>query len=167
MSTSETQIQGLDRERLLQAVAIYLERAYPGCEPPEPVKRRIAWEDGVQVPDLLRRAPFERVQNSEDGTTNIYGLRLGNLRYPHMKLQIQAWPNPEGFLLSVNTHDQVLSINPNARDLEAFRALQAENQTLKEQIEQAWDEAGLPTFLRYLRNYISAHTPPDEPTATA
>ena len=37
----------------------------------------------------------------------------------------------------------------------AFRALQAENQRLKEAIEQAWDEAGLPTFLRYLRDYIS------------
>ena len=32
--------------------------------------------------------------------------------------------------------------------------LQAENQRLKEAIEQAWDQAGLPTFLRYLRDYI-------------
>jgi hypothetical protein len=36
----------------------------------------------------------------------------------------------------------------------AFRELQAENQRLKEGIEQAWDDAGLPTFLRYLREYI-------------
>jgi hypothetical protein len=36
----------------------------------------------------------------------------------------------------------------------AFRELQAENQRLKESIEQGWDDAGLPTFLRYLREYI-------------
>ena len=71
-----------------------------------------------------------------------------------MKLQVQPWPNAAGFLLSVNTHDQVLALDPNAPDLEAFRHLQAENQRLKEVIEHAWDEAGLPTVLRYLREYI-------------
>ena len=40
----------------------------------------------------------------------------------------------------------------------AFRELQAENQRLKEVIEQAWDDAGLPTFLRYLREYIEQRT---------
>ena len=60
-------------------------------------------------------------------------------------------------MLSVNTHDQVLALDPNAADCPAFRDLQAENQRLKEAIEQAWDEAGLPTFLRYLRDYIEQH----------
>ena len=32
--------------------------------------------------------------------------------------------------------------------------LQAENQRYKEAIEAAWDRDGLPTFLRYLRDYI-------------
>ena len=58
-------------------------------------------------------------------------------------------------MLSVNTHDQVLALDPNASDMPAFRDLQAENQRLKEVIEQAWDDAGLPTFLRYLREYIA------------
>ena len=30
----------------------------------------------------------------------------------HMKLQVQPWPNAAGFLLSVNTHDQVLGARP-------------------------------------------------------
>jgi hypothetical protein len=75
-----------------------------------------------------------------------------------MKLQIQPWPNQAGFMLSVNTHDQVLAMDPNTSDLPAFRLLQAENQRLKEAIEQAWDDAGLPTFLRYLRDYIGQRT---------
>ena len=88
--------------------------------------------------------------------TPIYALRLGNHRYPHMKLQIQPWPNDAGFMLSVNTHDQVAGVNLSEVDAQAFRDLQAENQRLKEAIEQAWDEAGLPTFLRYLRDYIES-----------
>lgn len=82
-----------------------------------------------------------------------------------MKLQVQPWPNAAGFLLSVNTHDQVLALDPNAADADAFRALQAENQRLKEAIETAWDQAGLPTFLRYLREYIESRTEtPIEPS---
>ena len=63
-------------------------------------------------------------------------------------------------MLSVNTHDQVLAPAPDAPDAEAFRALQAENQRIKETIEAAWDRAGLPTFLRYLRDYLRDHPAP-------
>ena len=97
-------------------------------------------------------------------------LRLGNLRYPHMKLQIQPWPNEAGFMLSVNTHDQVLAIDPASSNAQAFRDLQAENQRLKEAIEAAWDEAGLPTFLSYLRRYIedrAGAAPRGSPTCRA
>ena len=95
-----------------------------------------------------------------------FALRLGNARYPHMKLQVQPWPNAAGFMLSVNTHDQVLSLDPNSSDAAAFRELQGENQRLKEAIEAAWDQAGLPTFLNYLRRYIEDRTgspPPPGP----
>ena len=88
----------------------------------------------------------------------IYALRLGNFRYPHMKMQIQPWSNAAGFMLSANTHDQVAGLDVGAADAQAFRALQAENQRLKEAIEQAWDELGLPTFLRHLREYIQSRS---------
>jgi hypothetical protein len=139
---------------LRRAVALYLDLAYPGAEPPPAVRRRLEWEPNADAEALLNGPPFERVSQSQDPGTAVYALRLGNLRYPHMKLQIQPWPNPAGFLLSVNTHDQVLSLDPNTSGLPEFRELQAENQRLKEVIEQAWDETGLPTFLRYLREYI-------------
>ena len=81
-----------------------------------------------------------------------------------MKLQVQPWPNADGFILSVNTHDQVLSFDPDASEAAAFRELQAENQRLKEAIETAWDRTGLPTFLRYLREYIENRTGVAPPT---
>ena len=74
-----------------------------------------------------------------------------------MKLQVQPWANAAGFMLSVNTHDQVAGLDL-ATDAEAFRELQRENQQLKELIEQEWDAVGLPTFLRYLRDYIQNRT---------
>ena len=148
------ELQGLRIDILRQALEIYLTQAYPAGSPPEVVRRRLEWPSDVEPMALLTRAPFERVGKAVGGGSPIYALRLGNLRYPHMKLQIQPWPNEAGFMLSVNTHDQVLAIDPASSDAQAFRDLQAENQRLKEAIEAAWDKAGLPTFLNYLRRYI-------------
>jgi hypothetical protein len=144
---------------LRQAVDVYLSIAYPAAALPEVVRRRLEWAPGVDPVTLLSNPPFERANRPGPGWSAIFALRLGNARYPHMKLQIQPWPNAAGFLLSVNTHDQVLALDPNSPDLDAFRTLQAENQRLKEAIEQAWDETGLPTFLRYLREYIATRSP--------
>jgi hypothetical protein len=148
----------LNIDVLRRVVRIYLSHAYGEAEIPEVVRRRADWPEGQDVPSLLARAPFERANRASPGVAAIYALRLGNARYPHMKLQIQPWPNSWGFLLSVNTHDQVHSIDPGSPESTAFLALQAENQRIKETIEQAWDEDGLPTFLRYLREYIASQT---------
>jgi hypothetical protein len=152
-------------DSLRQAVDIYLGLAYPSKAPPEAVRRRLEWAAGVDAATLLSKPPFERAGKAPGTGALIYALRLGNARYPHMKLQIQPWPNAAGFMLSVNTHDQVQALDPNADDVQAFRELQVENQRVKEAIETAWDRAGLPTFLRYLREYIEQRTasaPPSE-----
>jgi hypothetical protein len=149
-------LHGLRLDLLRQAVGLYLDLAYPAASVPEVVGRRLAWRDDCPASQLLTGPPFERAGKAAGQQTPIYALRLGNHRYPHMKLQIQPWPNEAGFLLSVNTHDQVAGVNLGEVDALAFRDLQAENQRLKEAIEQAWDQAGLPTFLRYLRDYIES-----------
>ena len=156
MPSTPPDLRELRLDVLRQAVDIYLAHAYPSGEPPEVVRRRLDWPAEADAATLLSRPPFERSSKPGSEGPLIYALRLGNARYPHMKLQVQPWPNPAGFLLSVNTHDQVLALDPNDRDADAFRALQAENQRIKEAIELAWDQAGLPTFLRYLRDYLAA-----------
>lgn len=158
-------LRDLRVDLLKQAVDRYLALAYPSGQWPEPVKRRLNWPDGADATALLAQPCFERADRPEAGRSPIYALRLGNAHYPHMKVQIQPWPNAAGFLLSVNTHDQVLALDPNAADLPAFRAIQAENQRLKEAIEQAWDAAGLPTFLRYLRDYLESRDASAQPPA--
>ncbi len=149
-------LHGLRIDLLRQAAGLYLDLAYPAGVIPEAIRRRLDWREDCPASELLTRAPFERAGKVPGRQTPIYALRLGNHRYPHMKLQIQPWPNDAGFMLSVNTHDQVAGVNLSEVDAQAFRDLQAENQRLKELIEQAWDDAGLPTFLRYLRDYIES-----------
>jgi hypothetical protein len=149
-------LRGLRLDLLRRAVDIYLELAYASGTIPEVVQRRLVWRDGCAAHELLSAPPFERAGKSPGRAAPIYALRLGNHRYPHMKLQIQPWPNDARFMLSVNTHDQVAGLELSAVDGQAFRELQAENQQLKEAIEQAWDNAELPTFLRYLRDYIKS-----------
>lgn len=144
----------IPRDALRRAVEIYLAHAYPTGAVPDPVRKRIDWPDDVEVGTLLSSPPFERANRPGDGIPAIFALRLGNHRYPHMKLQVQPWSTVEGYLLSVNTHDQALSLNAASRDAAAYNELQAENQRIKELIESAWQDEGLPTFLSYLRAYI-------------
>ncbi len=149
-------LHGLRLDLLRRAVEIYLELAYSAGVVPEAVRRRLSWREDCAADDLLNGPPFEKAGKAPGRQTPIYALRLGNHRYPHMKLQIQPWPNDAGFMLSVNTHDQVTGVTLTDGDAQAFRDLQVENQRLKEAIEREWDEAGLPTFLRYLRDYIES-----------
>jgi hypothetical protein len=156
MVAGRDELHGLRLDLLRQAAGLYLGIAYPTGVIPDVVRRRLEWREASPPDESLARPPFERAGKAPGQQTPIYALRLGNHRYPHMKLQIQPWPNEAGFMLSVNTHDQVAGVNLSELDAQAFRDLQAENQRLKERIEQAWDEAGLPTFLRYLRDYIES-----------
>ncbi len=151
-------LHALKIDVLRDAVDVYLRLAYCDVPLPEIVRRRLVWETRPDAESLLSAPPFECAGENKANGAPIYALRLGNVRYPHMKLQIQPWPNPAGFLLSVNTHDQVGGLEPDAADMPAFRDLQKFNQQLKEAIEQAWDDAGLPIFLRYLREYIAQHS---------
>jgi len=149
-------LRGLRLDLLRRATEIYLGLAYPSGKVPEAVERRLIWAEGCTADVLLSRPPFERAGKALGRPAPIFALRLGNKRYPHMKLQVQPWLNEAGFMLSVNTHDQVTGLDGSQVDAHAFRDLQSENQRLKEAIEETWDRAGLPTFLRYLRDYIKS-----------
>ena len=154
LAAGHDDLRGLRLDLLRCATEIYVGLAYPAGVVPEVVQRRLVWREGCVADELLSAPPFERAGKAPGRPAPIYALRLGNHRYPHMKLQIQPWPNNAGFMLSVNSHDQVSGLDLGADDAQAFRDLQAENQRLKEAIEEAWDDAGMPTFLRYLRDYI-------------
>jgi len=149
---------------LRRAAASYLKFAYPSGDWPETVKRRLDWTESEPPQELLTKPPFEKAGKVPGTQTPIFALRLGNARYPHMKLQIQPWPNDAGLMLSVNTHDQIAGLDLALADAQGFKELQTHNQALKEAIEQAWENEGLPTFLKYLRDYIE-HRAEESPPA--
>src|ERR1700712_475952 len=122
-SPPPSDLSHLDLNELRRAVAIYLPLAYPSGDLPEVIRRRLDWPENVDGAVLVSRPPFERA--SKPGSPPIHALRLGNFRYPHMKLQVQPWPTESGYMISVNTHDQVLGLDPAAADSDAFRDLQS------------------------------------------
>jgi len=148
------EMRGLTTETFFRAVRTYMGFAYESAEVPEIVRNRLVWPNTDSVSKLLECPQFER-GNVSVTKSPVFALRLGNSLYPHMKLQLQPWPTSVGYMLSVNTHDQIAGLDSAAPDVAAFRVLQLENQRIKEAIEQAWEEQGLPTFLRYLKDYIA------------
>lgn len=143
-------------ELLSRAVAIYLEIAYPGSPPSEAVRERAALPDSKAGAELLSEERFERVPaDAAPENAMRFNLRLGNARYPHMKLGIDRVSNSESFVLVVDTHDRHVAAMVQDGEREAYQALLAHNTGVQERIEQAWTEAGLPTFEQYLRGRLS------------
>lgn len=138
---------------LKRAVQVYLSLAYPAGGVPERVVERLRWPEAIGLKELLSGPAFEKSSTGESGAP-VHALRLGNARYPHMKLQLQPWPTSVGYMLSVNTHDQISGLPLKAPDAQQFEMLQRENQRIKEAVESAWDRQGFPTFQRYLRDFI-------------
>ncbi|MFO0958698.1 MAG: hypothetical protein U0800_14910 [Isosphaeraceae bacterium] len=141
-------------DQLRNAVEIYLGIAYPTGEIPQAVRKRLEWAESADLETILVGRPFERVVNPQGEGVPIFALRLGNASYPNMKLQVQPWAGPSGYLLSVNSHDHVPEAAILPAELERYRSLQVENQRIKSLVEEAWDGAGLPTFNRYLKDYL-------------
>ena len=105
--------------------------------------------------DFYRLAAFERGP-SDDPIR--FSLRLGNHFYPHMKLTIERSPDGVHTLFRVDTHDQHVQVKPDAPEAAAVAELTRRNQSLAQQIEAAWEENGLVTFKKYLREDLARRT---------
>lgn len=122
-----------------EALRIYLDMAWEdeasGHWPP------VDWETCSSACDVL--ASFK----DETGTGNMrkYSLRLGNKRYPFMKVVFQELLIHDSFYFAVDTHDD-LDLKDSFQDYEQWLAIKNWNSSLKERVERAWREAGVPTF---------------------
>jgi len=125
-----------------RAVQIFLDLAWPAGHEGVPAITVTDLEDAKTLEELLER--FERPKASESRAHERYMLRLGNRRYPFMKFVVQEYLVDEEYFFSVDTHDD-LKITPEMPDYEGFQEVRAFNRELKERIEKAWHEAGLPT----------------------
>ena len=137
-----------------QAVRIYLHYAYSTSPPLEVAERvppgsadLVGWLMGSCVERDPPDAPLEGVRS--------FALRLGNEKYPHMKLRPVAPARDEAFLFSVDCHDAFLSAPAGSADYDALEGLKRHNAFVAESIRLAWEEHRLPTERVYLRRKIT------------
>jgi hypothetical protein len=136
---------------LLRAIELYLSHAYPGPAP-SGVRSRLEALRAVS-PELLYRDKWFEAAPADSPTK--LSLRLGNRFYPHMKLVIERAPDGSGALFRADTHDRHIQPAAGLPEAAAFAQLMRENQSIAQQIESAWDENGLPTFKRFLREDLA------------
>jgi hypothetical protein len=147
---------------LQQAIDLYLPLAYPDGSVPPAVRSRIA---AIQALPPQADVPQNLLERDPANCLPSYALRLGQPKYPHMKLVIE--PQPEAtplparledrpFLLRVDAHDRHLHAAPGSPDAAWLASVRASNQDLTERIESAWSAAGLPTFKDFLRQQLLA-----------
>jgi hypothetical protein len=146
-------MRGLTTDLLGLACRIFLEKAYPeGTHCLSPSRSAFLHLTPDQSFDSLLCPPVCQALHTETGDLRGYTFRLGSACYPHLKLQVT---DQEGWncVFSVDTHDQ-LCLPPNHPDAARWAALQIANRQLKEQIERAWEAAGLLTFNGLLRREL-------------
>ncbi|MEI7684341.1 MAG: hypothetical protein WCL32_04890 [Planctomycetota bacterium] len=137
---------------LKHASRIFLDFAYPAGHatlPPAASEFERHCEEGMDLPP--RAQSIVRVL---EGDHPGFSVRLGCAAFPYLRLTCQqigrdgvlAW------LCSVDTHDSWH--HPDHADAAGWLAVQAANRELKARIEKAWDEAGILTHNRLLRQEL-------------
>lgn len=133
------QLDEIRIHHLLRAVGVYLEEAYKGAEPPAVPAFPGPPDDSIRGALGLFTAECQ----GDGAAPRAYALRLGNRRYPFMKLRIEEHLIRGEYFFAVDTHDQMFC---DKEDPELAR-LKAFNRELKDRIEAAWEGWGLPTVL--------------------
>jgi len=124
------------------AIDIFLRHAYPGASRwRAPV---VNLEEGESARDVLPRFDDETEAGEDSRRIGRYVLRLGNSRYPHMKLVLEESILEDEFAFAVDTHDD-LNVPPDAPDYERWNAVRDHNRRVAERIERAWQEEDVPT----------------------
>jgi hypothetical protein len=134
----------------MQAIDLYLRQSY-GDEPPVTVRSQLAVLKTWGGPFF--RAPVFVADDQPQGKR--YSMRLGNRHYPHMKLRIEPSPDGSRYLFRADSHDRHVCPPTTSPEYEAFRDLMEKNQKMVESVENAWAEAGVPTFKTYLREDLA------------
>jgi CheY-like chemotaxis protein len=135
-------LEELSGSLLAKAVNVFLKLAYPRAHR-QRYRKAVSWDASLHGTGLLATMRDESLRYGTG--RHRYTLRLGNERYPFMKLCLEEWVEPGEYFLFVDTHDE-LEISPGDPDYEAWNALRSFNLQLKDAIEAAWHRGRLPTL---------------------
>lgn len=132
----------LTPELFRRALDLYLERAWPDGRRPA---KGIPDTSKLRTPaDVLSLFVRETRPNPGGEEFRHFVLRLGNARYPHMKIALMEFLEKDEFMWSVDTHDRA-PVDPGSKDWPGWQELRLHNLRLKAKIETAWRKAGVPT----------------------
>jgi len=149
-------LKDIDRAALQQAVHLYLDEAYGEGEPPARVRERLRWPAGETLADLAAGDAFECTPpDAPPAQWTRLRLRLGNPRYPHMKLGLDRVPETGDWVLTVDCHDRMLTDAAQPAEREVVDAIIRANADIKTRIERRWTDAHLPTFEQYVRDRLA------------
>jgi len=127
---------------LRDAVSVFLDEAYGGV----PARRPVPDLSGLRtIVDALPLLEDESRRHAGAAGARRWVLRLGNSRYPNMKLVLEEYLLAGEFVFSVDTHDDAATL-PGDPDGPAWREIRNWNLALKRRIEARWKKAGLPTY---------------------
>jgi len=147
----------IDRDAFKEAVRIYLDEAYGAGERPARLGDRLQWPPGETLAEIAAGDAFERAPpDVPPEQCSSIRLRLGNPRYPHMKLGLDRVPETGDWVLTVDCHDRMLAEAASEAERDLVRELIRCNTQMKSRIERRWAEAGLPTFEQYVRDRLAA-----------
>lgn len=138
---------------LARAIQRYLSLAYPDGRLPDNRSQFSSFTPEMPLEEMLSASGVVESPPVEGHGIHGYSLRVGNAWFPHMKVIIQPYARPPGFVFSVETHDH-FKLADNHPEQEAMRALKARNQALAREVERAWESDGLPTQNGLLRQYL-------------
>ena len=124
-------------QQIQLATQIFLKHSYPDGIPAK-IRDKVDELKNIETRDsLLTWSGLE----IEDKRNNI---RLGNVKYPHMKLVFTL--DPDGVTFYVDAHDSHFSLPPDMPGYEQFQKLREDNKKMKTAIEADWGSAKLPVF---------------------
>ena len=134
-----------------QAINTYLRHAYDPAKPlPATVQTRV---DVLRSTcgDLFATPAFEK----DPATPNErFCLRLGNRRFPHMKLVVDCRTG-ERCIFRADAHDAHCRPKEGSPEMSQYLDLVDFNRSVTTAIDAAWAEEGLPTFKTFLREDLA------------
>lgn len=150
MRLAELTVGHLRRALAIYARVVWDEEPMPALELPGADADPL--EPALEALVARGQAQDETLRSAELATRR-FALRLGRPGYPFMKLMLQEHLVEGQYFFEVDTHDQMFP--EEGEEADAIRALKAVNLRLKEAVERALGEAGLPTA-RHIKGLVES-----------
>jgi hypothetical protein len=131
-------------EMLLRAIDVYVAVAYADTHVPLSVKARASFDPRMGFKSLISHEVFDCTHLADrPDVLDECRLRLGNAKYPHMKLVLKRLGDDDyGF--AIDTHDDHFQLADCGLDAIPAHELKAFNHRVREEILARWRDAGLP-----------------------